>query len=109
MCEAIAALVEPFADELRVDTLGNLLALRRGRSCFKLLLDAHMDEIGFLLQHIDEQGFISFAPIGGVLSGVVSVPCRYIHSPFSTCRLSDFDHTWQLLTAFCKGATGVVK
>lgn len=48
MCEAIAALVEPFADELRVDTLGNLLALRRGRSGFKLLFDAHMDEIGFL-------------------------------------------------------------
>jgi endoglucanase len=46
---------------------------------------------------------------GGVLTGVVSVPCRYIHSPFSTCRLSDFDHTWRLLTAFCKGATGVGK
>ena len=63
--EAIAELVEPFVDELRVDTLGNLIAVRRGRSGFKLLLDAHMDEIGFLVQHIDEQGFISFAPIGG--------------------------------------------
>jgi endoglucanase len=46
---------------------------------------------------------------GGVLTGVISVPCRYIHSPFSTCRLSDFDHTWQLLTAFCKRAPGVGK
>jgi tetrahedral aminopeptidase len=45
---------------------------------------------------------------GGVLTGVVSVPCRYIHSPFSTCRLSDFDHTWQLLAAFCREATTVV-
>jgi len=32
---------------------------------FKLMLDAHMDEIGFMVQHIDEKGFISFTPIGG--------------------------------------------
>ena len=63
--EAIAELVGPLVDELRVDTLGNLIAVRHGRSGFKLLLDAHMDEIGFLVQHIDEQGFISFTPIGG--------------------------------------------
>ncbi|HZD54894.1 MAG TPA: M20/M25/M40 family metallo-hydrolase, partial [Candidatus Aquicultoraceae bacterium] len=43
----------------------------------------------------------------GVLTGVVSVPCRYIHSPFSTCRLSDFDHTWRLLAAFCRAVPGV--
>jgi endoglucanase len=30
---------------------------------------------------------------GGVLTGIVSVPCRDIHFPFSTCRLTDFDHT----------------
>src|SRR3990172_3642756 len=41
---------------------------------------------------------------GGVLTGIVSAPCRYIHSPFSTCLLSDFDHTWRLLAAFCKAA-----
>jgi endoglucanase len=44
---------------------------------------------------------------GGVLTGIVSVPCRYIHSPFSTCLLSDFDHTWRLLAAFCRTAPGV--
>jgi putative aminopeptidase FrvX len=37
-----------------------------------------------------------------VLTGVISVPCRYIHSPFSTCRLSDFDNTQKLLAAFCR-------
>jgi endoglucanase len=42
---------------------------------------------------------------GGVLTGVISVPCRYIHSPFSTCRLTDFDNTWRLLAAFCRVAT----
>jgi tetrahedral aminopeptidase len=62
--QVLTALVEPFVDELRVDTLGNLLATRRGASDFTLLLDAHMDEIGFLVQHIDEQGFLRFTPMG---------------------------------------------
>jgi len=44
---------------------------------------------------------------GGVLTGIVSVPCRCIHSPSSTCRLTDFDLTWRLLAAFCKAAPGV--
>lgn len=63
--EAIAGLVTPFVDEMRVDTLGNLIATRRGKTGFTLMLDAHMDEIGFMVQRIDEQGFISIAPLGG--------------------------------------------
>lgn len=63
--EVIADIVRPWVDELRVDTLGNLLATRRGASEFTLMLDAHMDEIGFLVQHIDEQGFLRFTPMGG--------------------------------------------
>jgi putative aminopeptidase FrvX len=63
--EALRGLVEPFVDEVRVDTLGNLIAVRRGRSAFKLMLDAHMDEIGFMVQHIDDRGFIGFTPLGG--------------------------------------------
>ncbi|HJX15974.1 MAG TPA: hypothetical protein VJ386_09580, partial [Candidatus Deferrimicrobiaceae bacterium] len=42
-----------------------------------------------------------------LLTGIASVPCRYIHSPFSTCLLTGFDHTWRLLAAFRKSAPGV--
>lgn len=63
--DTIAELVGPYVDELRVDTLGNLIAVRRGRSAFRLMLDAHMDEVGFMVQHIDEHGFIGLAPLGG--------------------------------------------
>jgi putative aminopeptidase FrvX len=63
--EAIAGIVEPLVDEMRVDALGNLIAVRRGTSGFRLMLDAHMDEVGFMVQHVDEKGFISFTPIGG--------------------------------------------
>ncbi|MBI1802376.1 MAG: hypothetical protein HYR71_12190, partial [Chloroflexi bacterium] len=63
--EVIAEIVKPFADAMRVDALGNLIVTRRGRSPFRLMLDAHMDEIGFMVQYIDEQGFIRFTPMGG--------------------------------------------
>jgi endoglucanase len=38
----------------------------------------------------------------GVLAGVVSVPCRYIHSPFSILRLDDLEHAIRLTTAFVR-------
>jgi endoglucanase len=38
----------------------------------------------------------------GVLAGVVSVPCRYIHSPLSLMRLDDFENTVRLVTSFAR-------
>jgi putative aminopeptidase FrvX len=64
----IRAEVEPLADELRVDSLGNLIA-QKGRgepSGIKIMLSAHMDEIGVMVTHIDENGFVRFMPLGGV-------------------------------------------
>jgi tetrahedral aminopeptidase len=62
--EAIASLVAPLADSARVDALGNLLVTRKGKTNYKLMLDAHMDEIGFMVQHINERGFIRFTALG---------------------------------------------
>ncbi len=54
------------ADELRVDRFGNVIAVKRGsRGAPKVLWDAHMDEIGFLVKHVDEKGFVYLYPIGG--------------------------------------------
>jgi len=52
-------------DEVRVDTLGNLLATRRGRGDVTLMLDAHMDEVGFMVSYIEDNGYLRFTPIGG--------------------------------------------
>lgn len=57
--------IRPYCDELYKDKLGNLIALRRG-SGKKIMVAAHMDEIGVMITHIDEKGFLRFAPIGGV-------------------------------------------
>jgi tetrahedral aminopeptidase len=62
--------VEALADELRVDTLGNLIARKRptksAQATKKIMIAAHMDEIGVMVSHVDEKGFIHFSPIGGV-------------------------------------------
>jgi endoglucanase len=65
--EAIRYEVEPLADELRVDALGNLIAIKRGAGGGrKIMLAAHMDEIGLIATHIDPDGFIRFTTVGGV-------------------------------------------
>ena len=66
--EVIRSKVESHADEVQVDALGNLIAikgqLKEGGK--KIMLAAHMDEIGIIATHIDESGFIRFTTIGGV-------------------------------------------
>ena len=62
--EIIQKLIKPYVDELHVDALGNLIATRKGRSPHKLMFDAHMDEIGFMVSYIEESGFLRFAPLG---------------------------------------------
>ena len=63
--DAVRALVEPVADEVRQDVLGSLVAVVRGRSKRVAMLDAHLDEIGLIVNYIDEQGFVRFAALGG--------------------------------------------
>jgi putative aminopeptidase FrvX len=65
--EIIHAEVEPLADEVRVDVLGNLFALKRGSGRGKkIMLAAHMDEIGLVISYVDDKGFLRAQPIGGV-------------------------------------------
>ncbi len=53
-----------FADEVRADVRGNSFALLRG-SDLRVLLAGHIDEIGFMVNYIDDEGFLSFSAIGG--------------------------------------------
>jgi len=54
----------PLADEVLVDRLGNLIATKRGSSGPRILVAAHMDEIGFLVRHVDPRGFLRLQPLG---------------------------------------------
>ncbi len=66
--QVILAEVKPLADEVRTDALGNLIARKgqAGKNGKKIMLAAHMDEIGLIATHIDDNGFIRFTTIGGV-------------------------------------------
>ncbi len=65
--EVIQAEVAPLADEIRVDTLGNLIAVKAGQGGGKrIMLAAHMDEIGVMISYVDEKGFLRAQPVGGL-------------------------------------------
>jgi endoglucanase len=68
--EVVRAEVEAHADEVTVDALGNLIARKDpspdSETEKKIMLAGHMDEIGIIATHIDENGFIRFSNIGGV-------------------------------------------
>jgi len=56
--------IAPLVDGMRVDRLGNLIATKRGQGGPTVLVAAHMDEIGFLVRHVDPQGFLRLQPLG---------------------------------------------
>jgi endoglucanase len=65
VAEFISAQVRPYCDELKIDTLGNLIVQRHGIGK-RIMVAAHMDEIGLMITHIDKKGFLRFTPLGGV-------------------------------------------
>ena len=52
-------------EDIRTDSMGNVIVIKKGLSGKKLMLAAHMDEISFIVNHIDDDGFIRFQPLGG--------------------------------------------
>lgn len=57
--------IEPHADSVEVDPLGNLIARRAGAGGPRLMLSAHMDEIGFMVTHVEDGGFLRLITLGG--------------------------------------------
>ena len=65
--ELIKTEIEDYVDELKVDNMGNLIAIKKGNGeGQKIMLAAHMDEIGIMITHIDDDGFLRFTTVGGV-------------------------------------------
>jgi endoglucanase len=57
--------IQSLADHIEVDNMGNVIAMKKGNGDKKVMLAAHMDEIGFIVNHIDDNGFVRFIPLGG--------------------------------------------
>jgi putative aminopeptidase FrvX len=57
--------LKALADDVKVDGLGNVIATKRGNGQGRVMIAAHMDEIGFMVLHVDDDGFIKINPFGG--------------------------------------------
>ena len=63
----IDGIVRDKVEEIRTDALGNLIALKKGADAGKrVMVAAHMDEIGLVVTHVDKKGFLRFGRVGGV-------------------------------------------
>ena len=63
--ELIISEITPLVDEVQTDYMGNVIALKKGKKDKKVMVAAHMDEIGFIVKHIDDDGFVRFHTLGG--------------------------------------------
>ncbi|HAA34940.1 MAG TPA: aminopeptidase, partial [Firmicutes bacterium] len=63
--------LEKLNAEYFIDILGNLIVARRNQGAKKILVAAHMDEIGLMITFIDDRGFLRFIGIGGVLKNIL--------------------------------------
>ena len=82
--DVIRAEVASLADEIRVDALGSLVVRKQGGDGGKrIVVAAHMDEIGVMVSYVDEKGFVRFTRMGGV-SGLTCVGSRVIFANGTT-------------------------
>jgi endoglucanase len=60
-------LLKPYVDEIIVDRLENVIAIKKGKpGAPKIMLAAHMDEVGLMIKTITKEGFLQFSKIGGI-------------------------------------------
>lgn len=87
--DLIRAEVAPYVDEITVDALGNLICHKKGNGK-KLMLTAHADEIGVIVTYIDDNGFLRFAPVGGVRA--MNCVGRAVHFTNGTAGVISFEN-----------------
>ena len=68
-----------YVDEIHEDTMGNLIAVKKGNT-FKVMLAAHMDEIGLMVKYVDDKGFIRFVALGGWYDPVLYTQRVVLHA-----------------------------
>lgn len=75
----IIELVTPLADEVSTDAMGNVIAIKKGKSDKKVMVAAHMDEISFIVTDVDKQGFVRFHVLGGFDAKTLTAQRVIIH------------------------------
>ncbi len=63
--DVVIEALKDYVDEIKVDKLGNVIAHKKGGNGPKVMVAAHMDKIGLMVNHIDNEGYLHVVPIGG--------------------------------------------
>lgn len=71
IAEIIMEEIKPYVDEVKRDRLGNVIALKKGNGKGKLMMAAHMDQIGVMITEVEKEGFLRFVNVGGVYPHVI--------------------------------------
>lgn len=97
--------IKPYADKITVDSMGNIIAFKKGTipNSKKIIISAHMDEIGFIISDITEDGFLKFKEVGGIdprillsqrlvigekeINGVIGIKAVHLVSPEERTRV----------------------
>ncbi len=106
--EEIAKMFEPYCDSVTIDALGSVIALKKcGKpDAPKVMLEAHMDEIGLIVTTITDRGYITFSNVGGVdprilpmsevvihgteeVAGIVGMPPKHMNDSDKSYKLKD--------------------
>lgn len=75
------ALLKPYVDEIKEDKLGNVIGVKKGgQKAVKVMLAAHMDEVGLFVKTISKEGFIQFAKMGGIDDRVLPAQKVIVHT-----------------------------
>lgn len=78
--QVVLEALTPLTDEISVDVMGNVIGVKHGRpNAPKVMLAAHMDEIGFMVKHIDDKGFLRILPLGGWDARTMVAQRVYVH------------------------------
>jgi putative aminopeptidase FrvX len=74
-------LMKPYVDEIVVDKLENVIAIKKGKkSSPKVMLAAHMDEVGLMVKTISKEGFLQFAKMGGIDDRILLAQKVIVHT-----------------------------
>lgn len=65
--------------DVKTDVMGNVISVKKGKGNKRVLIAGHMDEIGFIVSHIDDKGFLRLQPIGGWTPRVMVAQRVYVH------------------------------
>ena len=79
--ELLIQLIKPYVDEINIDRLENVIAIKKGKPGKpKIMLAAHMDEVGLMVKMITKDGFIRFSKIGGIDDRILPAQKVTVHT-----------------------------